>query len=42
MAENIRNFERWLYQRDLAPDGKTVAAHRIEPPAKFRELNGGS
>ena len=41
-TENIRNFERWLYQRDLAPDGKTVAAHRIEPPAQFRELNGGS
>jgi len=41
-TENIRNFERWLYQRDLAPDGNTVAAHRIEPPSKFAELNGGS
>jgi hypothetical protein len=40
-AENIRNFERWLYQRDLAPDGHTVATHRIEPPPDFRELNDG-
>lgn len=41
-TENIRNFERWLYQRDLAPDGMTTATERIEPPAKFRELNGGN
>ena len=41
-AENIRNFERWLYQRDLAPDGFTVAADRVEPPAELRKLNGGS
>ena len=41
-TENIRNFERWLYQRDLAPDGLTVATHRIEPPTKFAALNGGS
>ncbi|MBM3883441.1 MAG: hypothetical protein FJ387_27665 [Verrucomicrobia bacterium] len=41
-TENIRNFERWLYQRDLAPDGRTVAVERIEPPEKFRQLNGGS
>ncbi len=41
-TENIRNFERWLYQRDLAPDGLTTATHRIEPPAKFAGVNGGS
>jgi hypothetical protein len=41
-TENIRNFERWLYQRDLAPDGLTMPTYRIEPPTQFAALNGGS
>ena len=41
-TENIRNFERWLYQRDSAPDGLTAPTHRIEPPGSFAELNGGN
>ncbi|MEM8529672.1 MAG: hypothetical protein AAGF95_02450 [Chloroflexota bacterium] len=43
--ENIRNYERWVMQRDVEPNGRTVATHRIDPPADsdgFPEINGGS
>lgn len=33
----IRNFERWLIQREVEPDGKTVRTYYIETPVKHNE-----
>ena len=32
-ARTVRNFERWLLQRDVEPDGLTVPAARVEIPS---------
>jgi hypothetical protein len=42
LTENIRNFERWLVQREVQPDGRTIATQRVNPPPEFAETNGGS
>ena len=39
---NIRNFERWLYQRDIAADGITKATYPIAYPTQFAADNGAS
>jgi hypothetical protein len=39
-VENIRNFERWLYQREVATDGKTVQTYFANPPQEFKADNG--
>ncbi|MFC1714443.1 beta-galactosidase [Candidatus Poribacteria bacterium] len=33
----LRNYERWLYQREVKPDGYTVRTYHIETPVKFNE-----
>lgn len=33
----LRNYERWLYQREIEPDGCTVRTYHIETPVKFNE-----
>ena len=40
--ENIRNFERWLYQREVAINGATKPVYQINYPAKFASDNGAS
>jgi hypothetical protein len=31
----VRNWERWLIQREVEPDGKTVATYQAHTPVKF-------
>jgi Beta-galactosidase len=33
----IRNFERWLIQREIEPDGKTVRTDYVKTPVMFNE-----
>ena len=33
----VRNWERWLVQREVEPDGKSVAACPVRTPLKFNE-----
>ena len=33
----VRNWERWLIQREVEPDGKTVAVYPMKSPVKFNE-----
>lgn len=33
----VRNFERWLIQREVEPDGKTVRTNYIKTPVRFNE-----
>lgn len=33
----IRNFERWLIQREIEPNGKTVRTDYVKTPVKFNE-----
>lgn len=33
----IRNFERWLIQREVKPDGKTVRTYYVKTPVKHNE-----
>lgn len=40
-AEDIRNFERWLYQRECA-GGETTATERVVPPKAFLDTNGSA
>jgi hypothetical protein len=38
--ENIRHFERWLYQREVPEGGRTLPACRINYPREFAGSNG--
>ncbi len=33
----VRNFERWLFQRDVDPDGRTVRTYYIKTPVQHNE-----
>ncbi|OKH53217.1 hypothetical protein NIES2101_11550 [Calothrix sp. HK-06] len=35
----IRNFERWLFQREVEPDGHTVRTYYVKTPVKYNEEN---
>lgn len=39
--DTYRNFERWLVQREVVPDGRTVRAYRADFPAEFAAENCG-
>ena len=41
-TENIRNFERWLYQRDVADGGQTYATYRTNYTSDYLADNGSN
>ncbi len=38
--QDIRNFERWLVQREVEPDGRTVPTEWVDYPKEFAAENG--